>query len=59
MNGSPGDWVTSTTARCDPTTHAYSWSVTPSVTGPLSLGVADTDRTNNSGILAVTISPAS
>ena len=59
VNGSSGDWLTGTTARCDTTTHAYSWFVTPNVTGPLSLGVADTDRSNNSGILAITISPAS
>jgi hypothetical protein len=59
MNGTSGDWLTATTARCDPTTHAYSWFVTPNVTGPLTLGVADTDRSNNSGTLAVTISPAS
>ena len=59
LNGASGDWLTATTARCDATTHAYSWFVTPSVTGPLSLGVADTDRSNNSGTLAVTISPAS
>lgn len=59
LNGSSGDWLTASGASCDPTTHAYSWYVTPGVTGPLSLGVADTDRSNNSGTLTVTISPAS
>ncbi len=58
LDGSPGDWVTASGARCDTTTHAYSWTVTPDETGPLSLGVADTDRTNNAGTLAITISPA-
>lgn len=58
LNGTSGDWVTATTARCDTTTHAYSWTVTPGTTGPLTLGVADLDRADNLGVLTVTISPA-
>lgn len=52
------DWVTATGARCDTSTHAYSWTWTPTVTGPLRFGVADLDRADNSGIVTLTVSPA-
>lgn len=52
------DWVTASGAPCDAATHAYSWTYTPSVSGPLTLGVADPDRTDNLGTVTVTISPA-
>ncbi|HEU4911909.1 MAG TPA: hypothetical protein VFV76_08440 [Actinomycetes bacterium] len=53
-----GDWVGPGGARCDPTTHTYTWTYTPDRTGPLLLGVADHDRSDNSGTVTVTISPA-
>jgi hypothetical protein len=58
LNGTSGDWVTASTARCDTAMHAYSWTVTPGTTGPLTIDVADVDRADNLGVLTVTISPA-
>ena len=52
------DWVPSAGGACDSATHAYSWLYTPTRSGPLTLGVADADRTNNVGTVTVTISPA-
>ena len=42
---------------CDPTTHAYVVTYTPTQTGPISLGVADLDLTDNAGTVILTISP--
>ena len=58
VNGSLPDWTTSSGARCDATTHSYLLTYTPSQTGPLTLGVADLDLTDNVGTLTVTIGPA-
>ncbi|MGH8895130.1 MAG: hypothetical protein ACRDWY_17785 [Actinomycetes bacterium] len=53
-----GDWTGTAGQRCDAATHAYTWTYTPSVNGPLLLGVADPDRADNSGTVTVTITPA-
>ncbi len=58
VNGSLPDWTTSSGARCDATTHSYLLTYTPRQTGPLTLGVADLDLTDNAGALTVTIGPA-
>ena len=58
VNGSLPDWTTSSGARCDATTHSYLLTYTPQQTGPLTLGVADLDLTDNAGTLTVTIGPA-
>ena len=57
VNGS-GSWTGSGGTACDATTHTYVWTYTPSVSGPLTLGVADPDRTDNVGTVTVTIAPA-
>lgn len=53
-----GDWTGAGGQRCDAATHSYSWTYTPNRTGPLLLGVADHDRSDNSGTVTVSISPA-
>ena len=58
VNGALPDWRTLTGARCDTTTHTYTVTWTPSRTGPVTLGVADMDLTDNAGTVAVTIGPA-
>jgi hypothetical protein len=58
VDGRMPDWATASGSRCDVTTHAYSWTYTPTRTGPLALGVADTDLGDNAGTVTVTISPA-
>jgi hypothetical protein len=42
---------------CDASTHAYSLTYTPSTTGPLSFGLADTVFTDNSGSVSITVTP--
>ena len=42
---------------CDATTNAYTFVYTPSVTGPLSFGIADTSFADNNGTLTITVAP--
>ena len=59
VNGSAPDWrTTSGTSSCDPATHSYQLLYTPTQTGPLTLGLADLDLSDNLGTLTVTIGPA-
>jgi hypothetical protein len=59
VNGSAPDWrTTSGTSACDPATHSYQLLYTPQQSGPLTLGLADPDLTDNLGTLTVTIGPA-
>ncbi|HEX4700386.1 MAG TPA: hypothetical protein VH857_13645 [Actinomycetes bacterium] len=58
VDGTLPDWTTSTGSRCDSTTHAYQLSYTPRATGPITLGIADPDLSDEAGTLTVTISPA-
>jgi hypothetical protein len=53
-----GSWATQTGSDCDPATHTYSMTFTPSRTGPLRLGVDDLDLADNAGQVTVTIAPA-
>ena len=46
------------TSTCDTQTHTYAWTWRPTTSGPLTIGVADTDLSDNSGTLTVTLSPA-
>jgi hypothetical protein len=58
VDGWVPDWTTASGARCDTTTHSYLLTYTPRQTGPLTLGVADLDLTDNAGAVTVTIGPA-
>jgi hypothetical protein len=58
VDGTLPDWTTGTSSRCDSTTHAYRLSYTPRATGPITLGIADPDLSDEAGTLTVTISPA-
>jgi hypothetical protein len=41
---------------CD-TNHAYSLTYTPTTTGPLSFGLVDTQFSDNSGAVSITVTP--
>jgi hypothetical protein len=59
VNGVTPDWRTvSGTSSCDATTHSYQLLYTPQQTGPITLGIADPDLSDEAGALTVTISPA-
>lgn len=58
VDGRTPSWKTAAGTACDAETHSYTYSYTPSYTGPVTFGVADTDRTDNSGTIALTITPA-
>ena len=57
VNGSLPDWAPAS-GRCDATTHTYYLTYTPGETGPITLGVADLDLTDNLGTVTVSIGPA-
>ena len=44
-------------AACDATNHAYTLTYTPSTTGPLSFGLADTVFSDNAGTVTLTVTP--
>jgi hypothetical protein len=58
VDGRVPSWRTTSGASCDPATHTYTATYTPSVTGALALGVADAIRSDNVGALSVTVEPA-
>lgn len=58
VNSQLPSWASTSGGACDSATHAYSWLYTPSRSGPLTLGVADADRSDNLGTVTVTIAPA-
>ncbi len=58
VNGRTGEWEpVGIWPGCEPS-HAYTWRFTPSQAGPLVLSVADTDFSDNAGLLSVTVEPA-
>jgi hypothetical protein len=57
VNGSLPDWAPAS-GRCDATTHTYYLTYTPGETGPITLGVADLDLTDNLGTVTVSIGAA-
>jgi hypothetical protein len=58
VDGRVPTWRANGGASCDATTHTYTATYTPTVTGPLTLGVADVVRSDNVGALSVTVEPA-
>jgi hypothetical protein len=55
--GHSREWQASGGKSCDPATHTYTLTYTPSTTGPLSFGVADTLFSDNAGTMALTVVP--
>ncbi len=51
------DWRTVSGSRCDSSGHSYSVLWTPQTTGPITLGVLDTQHADNAGALTVTVEP--
>jgi hypothetical protein len=51
------DWKAPRSATCDGTHHTYTLTYTPSITGPLAFGVADTSFRDNAGKVSVTVVP--
>jgi hypothetical protein len=50
-------WTAAGGGACDAAHHTYTLSYTPSTTGPLSFGVADTSYSDNAGTVTVTVVP--
>jgi hypothetical protein len=58
VNGTAPTWVpASGSGNCDSSRHTYTYRYTPTKTGVIHLGVADTDYTDNSGLLTLTVEP--
>jgi hypothetical protein len=52
-------WLGPGGAECDATNHSYTLVYTPTATGPLSFGVADTLFSDNVGSVTITVTPGS
>ena len=55
--GHSRQWQAAGGKSCDAATHTYTLTYTPSTTGPLSFGVADTSFSDNAGTMAITVVP--